>query len=451
MNITFWGAAGEVTGSCSMLEAVGKKFIVDCGMFQGGEFNETKNHDPLPFDPSTIDAVFVTHAHLDHVGRLPLLIKGGFKGPIYTTLATSELAKLILEDALEVMTYNNQKSGKPVLFDSSDIAAVCNYFEPIDYYKPFHPVGNPAATVQFFDSGHIFGAAFISFQAEGKQVVFSGDVGNVNVPILRDTEKLPKNIDVLVCESTYGNRIHENAADRQTVLKQLINEALVRGGVLMVPSFSLERTQELLYSLNDLISHKNELRSVPIFLDSPLAIDALDVYRKYPQYYDEAATKLTKEGDDLFDFPGLVICNTRDESKKINQVHGQKIIIAGAGMMNGGRILHHALRYLSDEKSTLLFTGYQAEGTLGKQILEGQSPVKVLDETVDVRCQVKFISTLSAHADQSKLLTWINAAQVKQVYLNHGEKFASAELAQHLKDRYKIAAQPVTMGMNVEV
>lgn len=451
MNITFWGAAGEVTGSCSMLEVGSKHFLVDCGMFQGGEFNETKNFDPLPFDARTLDAVFVTHAHLDHVGRLPLLTRAGFTGSIYTTPATAELAVLILEDALEVMTYDHHKSGKPILFESSDIAAVKSLFHTVDYHKSFQPKDCEDVTVQFYDSGHIFGAAFIVFEAEEKRVVFSGDVGNINVPILRATDPLPQGIDVLVCESTYGNRVHENAADRQTVLKNFIDEALARGGVLLVPSFSLERTQELLYSLNQLTANKHELKNIPIFLDSPLAIDALDVYKKFPEYYDEEAKKLVSEGDDLFDFPGLVVCKTRDESKKINQHHGQKIIIAGAGMMNGGRVLHHAPRYLSDEKSTLLFTGYQAEGTLGRQILDGHSPVKIFNETVDVRCQIKFISTLSAHADQPKFLSWIREAKVGQVYLNHGEKFASAELATHLKDDCGIAAQPVTVGMKVEV
>jgi metallo-beta-lactamase family protein len=451
MRITFLGAAGEVTGSCSLLEAAEKKYLVDCGMFQGGDFNDAKNHDPLPFDAKTLDAVFVTHAHLDHVGRLPLLVKNGFTGPIYATPATAELAKFILEDALEIMEYDHKKFAKPVLFDSTDIAAVVDQFHPVDYQTPFHPKNAANVTVNFFDSGHIFGASFILFEAEGKRVVFSGDVGNVNVPILKNTVDLPSQLDVVVCESTYGNRLHENAVDRQTVLKNLISEALARGGVLMIPAFSLERTQELLYSLNDLINHQHELQSVPIYLDSPLAIDALSVYRKYPQYYDKEAAALFKDGEDFFQFPNLFMCRTREESKKINQTPGQKIIIAGAGMMNGGRILHHALRYLSDEKSTLLITGYQADGTLGRNILDGHTTVRVFNEQVDVRCAVKFISTLSAHADQHKLVSWIKASEPQQVYLNHGDHDASTALAEHIKSESGVNATPVTKGMSIEV
>jgi metallo-beta-lactamase family protein len=454
MKITFLGAAGEVTGSCSLLEIGTKKFLVDCGMFQGGEFNATKNYDPLAFDPKELTAVLVTHAHLDHVGRLPLLIKGGFTGPIYTTPATAKLAVLILEDALEVMAYDNEKQNKPLLYDHTDIMAVATQFKPIDYYNTT-VISSPNTTeetkVTFYDSGHIFGAAFIGFEAEGKKVVFSGDIGNINVPILRNTDPLPTALDALVCESTYGDRLHENAEDRQTILKKLITEAIARGGVLLIPSFSLERTQELLYSLNDLMIRKREIAPVPIFLDSPLAIDALMVYREFPEYYDEEAERFFKQGEDLFEFPGLQMCRTREESKKINSIPGQKIIIAGAGMMNGGRILHHALRYLSDEKNTLLITGFQAQGTLGRQILEGESPVKVMDETVKVRCQIKSIGALSAHADQKKLISWVGASKVKQVFLNHGEPETSVELARKMKEEGDINADVAVLGKTVEV
>jgi len=436
MKLTFWGAAGEVTGSCSLLEINSKKILIDCGMFQGGEFNEEKNHDPLPFNPKDLHAVLVTHAHLDHVGRLPLLIQGGFTGPIYATSATAKLAILILEDALEVMTYDNKKLNKPILFSSSDIAAVAVQFKSIDYYTEFNLISDSSSEpiyVEFFDSGHIFGACFIAVASEGKKIVFSGDVGNVHVPILRNTDALPTTLDALVCESTYGNRFHENAEDRQAVLKKIISEALSRGGILLVPSFSLERTQELLYSLNDLIVRERELAPVPIFLDSPLAIDALSVYREYPEYYDDEAEHFFKKGEDLFQFPGLIMCRTREESKKINHTPGPKIIIAGAGMMNGGRVLHHALRYLSDEKNTLLITGYQAEGTLGRQILEGESPVKIMDEVVQVNCQIKAIGALSAHADQNKLAHWISGSRIKQIFLNHGELSSATSLAERLK------------------
>ncbi len=438
MEITFVGAAGEVTGSCSLVEAAGQKILIDCGMFQGSDFNEAKNHDPLPFDPRELSAVLITHAHLDHVGRLPLLVKGGFSHTIYATAPTCDLIELILNDAYAVMEYNFRKLGAPLLYNETDIARVMELIKPVEYHAGVRlkKVGSSDEIVAtWFDSGHIFGAGFIQLEADGKKVVFTGDVGNANMPILRETESLPEGLDLLVCESTYGNRQHEIPEVRQRIIQKMVSEAIARGGVLMIPSFSLERTQELIYDLNDLVDRSHALPRVPIFLDSPLAIGALKVYRKYPKYYDEKASALYKAGDDLFQFPGLTMCETREESKKINNTPGAKIIIAGAGMMNGGRIVHHALRYLSDERNTLLIIGYQAQGTLGRQILDGESPVRVMKEWVQVKCQVKAIGALSAHADQNKLVKWVHALKdrPKQIVLNHGEHSTSEVLAERLR------------------
>ncbi len=481
MRITFYGAAHEVTGSCSLLEAEGLKILVDCGMFQGSNFNEGKNFDPLPFAAGELNAVIVTHAHLDHTGRLPLLIKGGFTGNFYATPPTIELTKLILEDAYEIMAYDNRKFGKPILYEQADIAKVMEQFKPIDYYAELilkNPkevadellaqnvgasgktttvtkikIATGAVAVKFYDAGHIFGSAFVEMNAEGKKVVFSGDIGNVNVPILRDTDSLPANVDVAVCESTYGDRLHESTDERQEIIQKMVTEAVKRGGVLMIPSFSLERTQELIYELNELVERKHKLPHVPIYLDSPLAIDALKVYRKYHQYYDEEATRLFKGGDDLFDFPELTKCESREESKRINQVHPPKVIIAGAGMMNGGRIVHHALRYLSDSSSTLLIIGYQAQGTLGRKILDGEKTVIIMGEKVKVKCKVKAVGAFSAHADQDKLLDWIGGGETtpKKVYLNHGEPQASEVLAKRIIGDLGVKATVVNMGLTVEV
>ncbi|HLD60620.1 MAG TPA: MBL fold metallo-hydrolase, partial [Patescibacteria group bacterium] len=472
-------AAHEVTGSCSLVETEGMKILVDCGMFQGSDFNEGKNLDPLPFDPKELKAVLVTHAHLDHVGRLPLLTKGGYTGHFYATAPTIELAELIMEDALSVMEYDNRKFGRPILYSHEDIAGVVDQFKAVEYGEPMRIARDPllvspsaeeekhqpspsqrrgqgeisSVAITFHDAGHIFGSAFIAIEGDGKKVVFSGDMGNVEVPILRDTEMLPDNVDVVVCESTYGDRIHESTQERQEIIEEHDIEAIKRGGVLMIPSFSLERTQELIYELNDLIDRKHRLPRVPIFLDSPLAIGALRVYRKYHDYYDGEAHELYKNGDDLFQFPGLTMCETREESKKINMIPGPKIIIAGAGMMNGGRILHHALRYLSDERSTLLIVGYQAQGTLGRKILNGESPVNVMGERVQVRCHVKAIGALSAHGDQNKLLDWLGGGKTvpKKVYLNHGEPEASEALAKRLTNDLGIKATVVNAGLKVEV
>ncbi len=450
MRISFHGAAREVTGSCNMLMSGKNKILIDCGMFQGGQFNEAKNNEPLPFNPAEISSVIVTHAHLDHVGRLPLLTKGGYSGHIYATPPTVELTKLILEDALEVMIYNKRKFGSPILYESTDIANVVSQMKAVDYHQPYKLYD---LIFEFHDAGHIFGSVFVEINSEGKKIVFSGDVGNVNVPILRDTEILQDNIDVLVCESTYGNRLHETPMERQELLQSLIYQAIGRGGVLMIPSFSLERTQELLYDLNDLIDRKHKLPRVPIFLDSPLAIEATKVYRKFTQYYDEEAERLVKRGDDLFEFPGLAMTQTREESKHINQIIGPKIIIAGAGMMNGGRIVHHAMRYLSDERNTLLIVGYQAQNTLGRKILDGESPVEIMGERIPVRCHVQAIGALSAHADQNKLLDWIGGGTTlpKKVLLNHGEPEASEELAKRLTNDLGVKTTVVSFGLEAKV
>lgn len=454
MHITFYGAAKEVTGSCNLLNADGLNILVDCGMFQGGPEHESKNFDPLPFNPVDINAVIVTHAHLDHVGRLPLLIRGGFTGYFYATPATIELAELIMEDTLQIMIYNNEKLGTPILFDNTDVAAVMTQFKPVEYHEPLVLPGKTGEVkIEFYDAGHIFGSVFAVIDAEGKRVVFSGDIGNVQVPILRETEPLPGAIDVLVCESTYGDRLHETTEKRQEIIGNMVREAMSKGGVLMIPSFSLERTQELIYELNNLIDRQHDLPRVPIFLDSPLAIGATKVYRKYTNYYDVAAKKLYDAGDELFEFPGLTMCETKEESMRINKVPAPKMIIAGAGMMTGGRIVHHAKRYLSDDKSTLLIIGYQASGTLGRRILEGESPVSIFGEQIPVRCHIDAIGALSAHGDQKKLLDWIGGAKAlpKKVCLNHGEPLASAGLAEKLNEDFGLGATIASFGMSVEV
>lgn len=457
MRISFCGAAGEVTGSCNLLEVgpeLKTKILIDCGMFQGSDFNEGKNSDPLPFDPATLNAVIVTHAHLDHVGRLPLLIRGGYTGHFYATPATIELAQLIMDDALSIMTYNHRKFGSPILYDTTDIAGVVQSFKPLDYYEDLKLPGlADEVKIKFYEAGHIFGSVFVEINAENKKVVFSGDIGNVNTPILRDTDKLPANVDVVVCESTYGDRLHEPVQTRQKTLEDMIVKGLDRHGVLMIPSFSLERTQELLYNLNDLIDHHNRLARLPIYLDSPLAIKATKVYDKYTQYYDADAKNWLLSGDDLFRFAGLVMCETQEESKRINAVRGPKVIIAGAGMMNGGRIVHHALRYLSDENNTVMFIGYQAIGTLGRKILDGEKLVDVMGEKVVVKCATEAIGAFSAHGDQEKLLDWIGGGDTlpKQVFLNHGEPPASEALAKRLTNELKIKTTVVSAKLTVKV
>ncbi len=457
MRITFLGAAGEVTGSSSLVETGQDRILIDCGMFQGGPEQEQSNYEPLPFAPATLTHVLVTHAHLDHVGRLPLLVKQGYRGFFYATPPTAALAGLILNDARGVMEYEEKNTGRPPLYTEEDIAVVLSRFKNVDYDTPtrLKSAADLAGEIEitFHDAGHIFGSAFIELKSENKKIVFSGDIGNVQVPILRDTAPLPSGLDLLVCESTYGHRRHEAVTERRALIKELVSAAIKRGGVLMIPSFSLERTQELIYELNDLMERHHSLPKIPIFLDSPLAIDALKVYRQYPRYYDVEAKHLISIGDDLFQFPGLIFTYSREESKRINQTPGPKIIIAGAGMMNGGRIVHHALRYLSDERNTLLIIGYQSYGTLGRRILDGESPVIIKGERIPVRCQVKATGALSAHGDQDKLAGWIKEAAVKprQIILNHGEPETSQVLAERFMGDFQVPVSLAAKGRVVEI
>ena len=451
MKLTFYGAAREVTGSCFLLETKDKKILVDCGMFQGSNFNEAKNHDDFLFDPKTLDAVFITHAHLDHTGRIPKLVRDGYNGPIYMTKGTVELTLLIWEDAQKIMEYEHKKFQAPVLYSTEDVNKAYELCKGINYYEELDIGGIKAV---WKDAGHIFGSAFIEVEAEGKKIVFSGDIGNSNVPILRETDQIGADADVLLCESTYGDRDHESHRESVEKVLKLINEAYERGGAIMVPSFSLERTQEFLYDLKQMNKFKQKLPvALPIFLDSPLAINALPVYRKYPEYYDRQAQEIVDAGDDFFVFPGLQVTGTPEMSKEINKVKNPKMIIAGAGMMNGGRILHHAFRYLPDPNSTLIIVGYQAEGTLGRKLYEGADKVKIFGEEIKVNCAIKAIGGLSAHGDKSKLLSWVRGAQKlpKKIYCVHGEPASATALAHSLRDEMGIKTYIPDFAETVEI
>ncbi len=447
MKLSFFGAAKEVTGSCSLLETNTSGVLIDCGAFQGGDFVEERNNDPFVFEAEKLSAVIITHAHLDHIGRLPMLIKSNYNGFIYATPPTIELIKIVLEDAHDVMVHNSKKYGSPVLYSLDDVAKVIEQCKSVDYYEEKFISEQKDLSFKFYEAGHIFGSAFVEIKTEGKKIIFSGDFGNINVPILRDSDDLPSDVDVLICESTYGNREHDNRLNRQDAIMDIVKRAMERGGTLMMPAFSVERTQEIMYDLNELIDHRNELpKNIPIFLDSPLAIEATEVFGRHVNYFDKDAKKFIFSGDDLFNFSGLKICYSREESKNINSVKGPKIIIAGAGMMNGGRIQHHALRYLFEPNSTIFFTGFQAFRTLGRKILEGNSPVNILGHSVDVKCHVEYVDVLSAHADKNRLFEWVSnkGNAPKKIFLNHGDIEQIEPFAERIKNELKIEVYPAT-------
>lgn len=429
-----------VTGANYLLEAkdsAGRmtKILIDCGLHQGSRFAEQKNFEPFPYNPGEIKAVFVTHAHIDHTGLLPKLYQNGFKGKIYSTSATREFAEVMLLDSEHILSVEAERAKKEPLYNERDVYEVGKIWEGVDYHKP---IDLSPFKVEFFDAGHILGSAFIKVEAGEKSVIFSGDLGNYPAPIIRPTERISE-VDYCLIESTYGDRIHEETGRRRGLLEDAIEDTVKAGGVLLIPAFAMERTQLLLFELNELIEN-GRIPRVPIFIDSPLAIKLTKIYQEYNKYFNKEAAQIIRRGDDILDFPGLRLTLTTEESKSINNVPPPKVIIAGSGMSHGGRIVHHEKRYLSDPKSTILFMGYQAQGSMGREILEGAKTVKIFKEEVAVHAKTLMISGYSAHADQPRLLEWLRPARMtlKKVFVVQGEEEPILTLAQKIRDELAV-------------
>ncbi len=446
MKLTFCGGVGEATGANYILESGKTKVMVDCGLHQGSHYAERENFDPFPYDPQSIDAVFITHSHLDHIGRLPSLVKAGFKGVVYSTTATRDVAELMLLDSEHLLSKEAEREKRPVLYDDKDIERVMAQWRGLDYHEQV-TVGD--FTADLFDAGHILGSAIVRLQAEGKTIVFSGDLGNTPAPIIQPTETL-KEADYCLIESTYGDRVHANVDDRREMLEDAVEDTVKAGGVLMIPTFAMERTQELLYHLHQLFQ-EGRIPRVPVFIDSPLAIKLTAVYKKHESYFNPVTRHIAAKGDDILNFPGLRLTLTTEQSKEINDVPPPKIIIAGSGMSNGGRILHHESRYLSDPKSEIIFVGYQAQGSLGREILDGAKEVKIFGETVPVRCRMVNIPGYSAHADQPRLLAWLEPMRrtLKKVFVVQGEQQSSEVLAHKIVDGLAVSAEVPKPGESV--
>lgn len=448
MQLTFCGAAGQVTGSSYLLRSGRHQVLVDCGLFQGSTIASSENFKPFPYEPSEIEAVFVTHAHLDHVGRLPKLFREGFRGKIYSTPATRDCAELILLDSEKLLCQEAERHGHDEFCSPGTVEQVMRLWHAVEYHEE---VQHGEFFARFMDAGHILGSASIALRAEGKTVVFSGDIGNWPEPIVRPTE-LPRGADYVVMESTYGTETHDPESMRRQVLEEVIRDTVTRGGVLMIPAFALERTQDLLYYMNELFAD-GRIPRVPVFLDSPLAIKLTAVYHKYRRLFNAEAAAAIEEGDDIFNFPGLHLTLTSELSKAINSVPSPKVVIAGSGMSHGGRIMHHELRYLPDPKSTILFVGYQAVGSLGRAIMEGAKHISIFGEPVEVKAEIRAISSYSAHADRPKLLEWIGATKgtVRQVFLTHGEQDRAESLAAAIHATHGINAAVPRQGDTVEL
>lgn len=453
MKIHFLGASGEVTGSNFLLETENSKILVDCGLFQGGYFYDARNDEPFLYNPKEINVVLITHSHIDHIGRLPKLVKEGFKGKIYSTSATKDFAEIMLLDSLSVLKKEAERKNKNVSYDEEDVYALAKYWEGISYHEELK-INN--LTVNLKDAGHILGSAIIEIKktelsAPPKKIVFTGDLGNPPAPLLRKTETA-QDADVLVVDSTYGGKTHEGRDERKIKLERVIEDTVKMNGTLLMPAFSLERTQEILFELNDLVE-KNRIPKISVFVDSPLSIKLLPIYKKYEDYYNKETKYVIKSGDDIFDFPNLHFTLTTEESKKINNAATPKMIIAGSGMMNGGRIRHHAARYLGEKNNTILFIGFQAAKSLGRRIQEGEKKVKIFDEKITVRARVETIDGYSAHPDSEGIFNFIkeSADTLKKVFCVHGEPKNAMFLVQRVRDNLGIDAVSPNYGDNFEI
>lgn len=440
MKLKFFGGANSVTGACYLIETDNKKILVDCGMFQSGKYCDERNLEPFPFNVSEVDFLLVTHAHIDHIGRIPKLVKNGFRGKIISTRPTKDLTEISLLDSSHIVKEEAKRDGHESLYVTEDVESALNFFEAVDYDEKIN-LGDNLFCI-FKDAGHILGSSIIEIYGENKKIVFSGDLGNYPNPLLNPPKAID-DADYIVCESAYGNRIHEDLFQRKEILEDCIEDTVSSGGVLMIPAFAMERTQDILYEIDNLIE-QNRIPDIPVFLDSPLAIKSTEIYKKYSgsNYYNKNVAEAFRANGELFNFPRLKFTLTTEESKRINDVNPPKIIIAGSGMSQGGRIIHHERRYLSDSKSLLLIIGYQVAGSLGRRLLDGAKEVKILGERIIVRAKIKAIGGYSAHADQKALFDWVSNSKntLKRVFVVQGEEAAANHLAVLLRDNLGVQA-----------
>ncbi len=457
-TIRFLGGAGTVTGSNFMLDTSpavlsgspdntaggGAKFLIDCGLFQGKHAHEVSNWEPFPFDPKSISYLINTHAHIDHIGRIPKLVKEGYTGRILSTEATRALAEPMLLDAMELSRRTAEHIGKEPLYDEHDIAQALRQWDVVPYHTVVE-LGD-GVTVEFLDSAHILGSAMAKFTRDGKTIVFTGDLGGGNSPLLGTCE-VPKGIDYLVMESVYGNRVRSAQDQHIEALENAIEGTVRRGGTLLIPAFSTERTQDILYEIRMLLTEK-KVPSVPVYLDSPLAEKITASFLAYPQYFNHEMQERLKNGEHIFQFPELHYVSNNIESEKIRGTKGAKIILAGSGMSNGGRVVGHEKEILPDPHSTLLIVGYQAAGSLGRRLVEGMKTVEIKGEKVSVRCHIETIYSYSAHMDGDQLLEFVNGLgdSLKQVFVVMGEPASSGFLVQRIRDYLGVQATAPEAG-----
>jgi metallo-beta-lactamase family protein len=438
MDVTFIGATQTVTGSLHLFEHNNQKFLVECGMYQGHREEAERINQTFPFKPKDIKGVILSHAHIDHSGNLPNLVKRGFTGPIYCTSATRDITSLLLLDSAKIQENDNaylnkkrKEKGLPEkepLYRVEDAERALKHFQPVRYKETFSII--PGVEVTPYDAGHILGSSIIVIEADGKRILFSGDLGRKNMPIIKDPTA-PDEIDHLIIESTYGGRTHNDFEGMTAEFREIIERGKQKRSKVIVPAFAVERTQLLVTMLKNLYE-EGTLKNIPVYVDSPLATSVTDVFRNHPECFDRETYKIFSEGDP-FDFPGLIYVKNSDESKKLNAQSGPMIIVSASGMCEGGRVTHHLIHSIENEDNMIVMTGFQARGTLGRAILERAKTVRIFHDEYRVRAQVYFMGGLSAHADGDDLKEYIHnvsSARLQHVYLVHGD----IEEATALKD-----------------
>ncbi|MBM4002812.1 MAG: MBL fold metallo-hydrolase [Planctomycetes bacterium] len=451
MKLHFLGANRQVTGSKYCIDSMGQQVMIDCGMFQERPF-EDRNWHACPIPQNQVDALLLTHVHIDHSGLIPRLVREGFRGPIYTTRASVELAEVVLRDAAKIQNEDanykarrhareGRKSAYPerVLFTDLDVTESLKLFQPISYGQPFKVFDHLQAC--FFDAGHILGSAMIQLdvteQGRTRRIVFSGDIGQHDKPLIRDPTFLTS-ADYAVMESTYGDREHRKKEDVETQLEKIICETARRGGNVVIPTFAVERAQELMFYISRLVN-RARIPRLKVFVDSPMAVDVTEIYRGLGDFFDEETLAMMADNRPPLRFPGLTFCRSVNESRAINNYRKPCIIMASSGMCTAGRIKHHLRQNLGRSESTILFVGYQGQGTLGRTILEGNPIVRIHGQEFKVRAQIQQIFGFSGHADRSGLLEWLgNISGLKRLFLTHGEESVAQHLAAEIRDRWKL-------------
>jgi len=449
IKLQFLGAVQNVTGSRHLLEANGTKILVDCGLYQERQFR-ARNWEPFTCPPESLDAVLLTHAHLDHCGLLPKLVKEGFKGKIYCTAATSEIVQIILLDSAHIQEEDakyklkrhkreGRKGPYPVepLYTTAEAEACFPQFSTVKYKKPIEIGAGVEAT--FCDAGHVLGSSIIkvkvSQDGQDRTVIFSGDIGRPDRPIVQDPS-IVEQADYVLVESTYGDRVHEGPEDTKKLIAEVINSTRQAGGNIIVPSFALERSQELLYYINELLLEK-AIEPLPVFLDSPMASRITKVFQKHRELYDEEMTEFMRRNKSPFEFSGLKMAGTSDESKAINHIRGTIMVIAGSGMCTGGRIKHHMVNNITRPENTIMFVGYQANGTLGRRIVNGEKEVRILGQEYPVIARIARINGFSAHADKEELFEWLSGLKKppRRLFVVHGEAESANKFGDYIREK----------------